>query len=84
MPAGLHTIVLAVSLFAVLELEGKGKWATAIRSFFEHPAKLIFIAILLVSFLFRRWDGFNVSMVLDCVFGIGVFWAFEAIGSSFL
>lgn len=82
-PASVQTILLAVSLFTVLEVEGKGKWRTALRLLITRPVRLVFVALLLLLYLRRLLDRSILQICLDLVLGFSFLWAFEVIAYRF-
>jgi hypothetical protein len=83
LPAGLQTIVVAISLLIILRLGGGGKWKAAFRSLVERPWDLVFIGILFALYLRRLLDDVSWSIILDIVLALSFLWAFTCVGSRF-
>ena len=73
--AALETTLLAVSLFTILKVSGRGNWATAFRSLLAHPGQYATILILLALFIARRWEGFNWKDAVEFVLAGFFYWA---------
>jgi len=73
--AALETTLLAVSLYTVLKVSGRGNWATAFRSLLAQPGLLATILILLALFIARRWEGLNWKDAVEIVLVGFFYWA---------